>query len=70
MLITRLAVSSLLLTSFVAPTLAADKPAASPSGITLPEGYIDGTMGYALSGELSQKQLLTVAETVYRQLNS
>ena len=32
--------------------------------------WIDGPMGYALSGELSQEQLLTIAEIVYQQLNS
>ena len=32
--------------------------------------WIDGPMGYALSGELSQEQLLAIAEAVYRQLNS
>ena len=32
--------------------------------------WIDGPMGYALSGELSQEQLLAIAESVYRQLNS
>ena len=32
--------------------------------------WIDGPMGYALSGELNQQQLLTIAEIVYRQLSS
>ena len=32
--------------------------------------WIDGPMGYALSGELHQEKLLKIAETVYRQLNS
>ena len=32
--------------------------------------WIDGPMGYALSGEMSQAQLLAIAESVYRQLNS
>jgi anti-sigma factor RsiW len=31
--------------------------------------WIDGPMGYALSGELEREQLLAIAETVYRQLN-
>jgi len=32
--------------------------------------WIDGTLGYALSGELPREQLLSLAETVYRELNS
>ena len=31
--------------------------------------WIDGPMGYALSGGLNREQLLAVAELVYRQLN-
>ncbi len=31
--------------------------------------WIDGPMGYALSGELEKTQLLELAQTVYSQLN-
>jgi anti-sigma factor RsiW len=31
--------------------------------------WIDGTLGYALSGDLAKPQLLDVATTVYKQLN-
>ena len=31
--------------------------------------WIDGGVGYALSGELPREQLLKLATTVYRQLN-
>lgn len=31
--------------------------------------WVDGSLGYALSGELERTQLLAVAETVYRALN-